>query len=211
MIVIMSNRPVFCTGAAKAGASNRDGSNGAAALLPALGAQKIGNTFVHLRKIAQHPLLVRSLYTESAVQEIAAVAHKRWVAHPAGLINKQPASFPPLDLVPAPMRIVNDPFHTTRSTAECPHLIFQCRGDFGGQATLAQVQAELSGYSDHQLHAFCSVSRNKRLQELVLPADKVCACLHAVSEQLAVCGGAAAATSAALSTSSLWALIYMRC
>ena len=60
--------------------------------------------------------------------------------------------------------------------AACPHLMFQCRGDFGGQAMLAQVQAELRGYSDHQLHAFCSASRNKRLQELVLPADKVCAC-----------------------------------
>ena len=47
------------------------------------------------------------------------------------------------------------------------------RGDFGGQATLAQVQAELSGYSDHELHAFCTASRNKRLQQLVLPADKV--------------------------------------
>jgi SWI/SNF-related matrix-associated actin-dependent regulator of chromatin subfamily A containing DEAD/H box 1 len=74
-----------CTGAAKAGASNRDGSNGAAALLPALGAQKIGNTFVHLRKIAQHPLLVRSLYTDSTLQEVAAIAHKRWVAHYAAV------------------------------------------------------------------------------------------------------------------------------
>ena len=71
----------FNAGGTKAAASDRDGSNGAAALLPALGAQKIGNTFVHLRKIAQHPLLVRSSYTDSTLQEIAAIAHKRWVAH----------------------------------------------------------------------------------------------------------------------------------
>jgi hypothetical protein len=55
------------------------------------------------------------------------------------------------------------------------HLDLRCRGDFGAQATLAQVQAELGGYSDHELHVFCSASRNKRLQQLVLPADKVCA------------------------------------
>lgn len=50
------------------------------------------------------------------------------------------------------------------------------RGDFGSTATLAQVQAELAGYSDHELHAFCRASRNKRLQELVLPTEKVRPC-----------------------------------
>lgn len=35
------------------------------------------------------------------------------------------------------------------------------------------MQSELAGYSDHELHAFCAASRNKRLQDLVLPAEKV--------------------------------------
>lgn len=70
----------FCSPAAPktaaAAASDRDGSNGAA-LLPALRAKKIGNIFVHLRKIAQHPMLVRSAYTDATLQEMAAIAHSR--------------------------------------------------------------------------------------------------------------------------------------
>lgn len=87
----------------------------------------------------------------------------------------------------------------------CPHFSLHCRGDFGGQATLAQVQAELSGYSDHQLHAFCSASRSKRLQELVLPADKVAACPYATP--VYCCDWRRSSCCLCwLSTSSLWAL-----
>lgn len=32
---------------------------------------------MHLRKVAQHPLLVRSWYTDAMVQDIAGIAHKR--------------------------------------------------------------------------------------------------------------------------------------
>lgn len=64
----------------KAGAAAKSG--GRPPLLPALGAKKVGNIFVHLRKVAQHPLLVRSAYTDATVQEIAAIAHKRCVSAP---------------------------------------------------------------------------------------------------------------------------------
>ena len=36
-----------------------------------LGAKRIKNLFVELRKIAQHPLLVRSRYTNEKLDEIA--------------------------------------------------------------------------------------------------------------------------------------------
>lgn len=49
---------------------------------------------MHLRKIAQHPLLVRSLYQDSTMREIAAIAHKRWVAQAAVLTIKQPVLDP---------------------------------------------------------------------------------------------------------------------
>lgn len=46
-------------------------------MLKQLGKQRIANVFVHLRKIAQHPLLVRDHYSEAQVQRIAATAYKR--------------------------------------------------------------------------------------------------------------------------------------
>ena len=42
-----------------------------------LGKSGISNKFVHLRKIAQHPLLVRNLYSDSRVQRLATVAYNR--------------------------------------------------------------------------------------------------------------------------------------
>lgn len=42
-----------------------------------LGKSGISNKFVHLRKIAQHPLLVRNLYSDSKVQRLATVAYNR--------------------------------------------------------------------------------------------------------------------------------------
>ena len=42
-----------------------------------LGARKINNIFVHLRKIAQHPLLVRSQYDDARLHRLADIAHRR--------------------------------------------------------------------------------------------------------------------------------------
>ncbi|KAL6776153.1 hypothetical protein ACKKBG_A20055 [Auxenochlorella protothecoides x Auxenochlorella symbiontica] len=42
-----------------------------------VGARKISHIFSHLRKIAQHPLLVRHHYDDARVEEIAALAHER--------------------------------------------------------------------------------------------------------------------------------------
>ena len=45
-----------------------------------LGKQRVNNLFTHLRKIAQHPLLVRNLYTEAQVERLVTIAHQRWVS-----------------------------------------------------------------------------------------------------------------------------------
>ncbi len=37
-------------------------------LLAKLGSQRVNNIFTHLRKVAQHPLLVRNLYTDEQVR-----------------------------------------------------------------------------------------------------------------------------------------------
>ncbi|KAK9819591.1 hypothetical protein WJX72_000080 [[Myrmecia] bisecta] len=44
-----------------------------------LGKQKINNMFTHLRKIAQHPLLVRHAFSDARVAEMARLAHARGV------------------------------------------------------------------------------------------------------------------------------------
>ena len=43
--------------------------------LRTLGAKKISHMFTHLRKIAQHPLLIRYHFSDDAVREIAAKAY----------------------------------------------------------------------------------------------------------------------------------------
>ena len=50
------------------------------AMVKQLGKQRINNMFTHLRKIAQHPLLVRNLYSDAQLQRLAATAHKRYVS-----------------------------------------------------------------------------------------------------------------------------------
>ena len=40
-------------------------------------AKKLGNHFTHLRKIAQHPLLVRRLYSDEQVVNMAKRAYSR--------------------------------------------------------------------------------------------------------------------------------------
>ncbi|KDD72906.1 SNF2 family domain-containing protein, partial [Helicosporidium sp. ATCC 50920] len=45
--------------------------------LRTLGAKRINHMFTHLRKIAQHPLLVRHRFDEARVDRVAALAHER--------------------------------------------------------------------------------------------------------------------------------------
>ncbi|GAX85084.1 hypothetical protein CEUSTIGMA_g12504.t1 [Chlamydomonas eustigma] len=56
-------------------------SSGAAAagpetnlLVAKLGSQRVNNIFTHLRKVAQHPLLVRNIYTDAQVDKMADIA-----------------------------------------------------------------------------------------------------------------------------------------
>jgi SWI/SNF-related matrix-associated actin-dependent regulator 1 of chromatin subfamily A len=40
-------------------------------LVAKLGSQRVNNIFTHLRKVAQHPLLVRNIYTDAQVHDSA--------------------------------------------------------------------------------------------------------------------------------------------
>ena len=42
-----------------------------------LGKQQVNSLFTHLRKIAQHPLLVRNLFSDAQVQSLVKIAHQR--------------------------------------------------------------------------------------------------------------------------------------
>lgn len=44
-----------------------------------LGKQQVNSLFTHLRKIAQHPLLVRNLFSDAQVQSLVKLAHQRQV------------------------------------------------------------------------------------------------------------------------------------
>lgn len=74
-------------GAAGTGGSGREGSvfsnrrsvaprtkDEAAQMVSKLGSQRINNIFTHLRKICQHPLLVRHHFNDDKVKEVAEVA-----------------------------------------------------------------------------------------------------------------------------------------
>ena len=61
-----------------AGPGKKAGSAGQA-VVKQLGKQRVNNLFTHLRKIAQHPLLVRNLYTEAQVERLVTIAHRRCV------------------------------------------------------------------------------------------------------------------------------------
>ena len=54
--------------------------SGGQAMLKQLGKQRVNNLFTHLRKIAQHPLLVRNLFTDAKVQHLVRIAHHRQVS-----------------------------------------------------------------------------------------------------------------------------------
>ena len=53
--------------------------SGGQAMVKQLGKQRVNNLFTHLRKIAQHPLLVRNLFTDAQVQHLVRIAHHRQV------------------------------------------------------------------------------------------------------------------------------------
>lgn len=57
------------------------------AVVKQLGKQRVNNLFTHLRKIAQHPLLVRNLYTEAQVERLVTIAHQRWVSSVCKLLQ----------------------------------------------------------------------------------------------------------------------------
>lgn len=68
-----------------ADAPGREGAQSLAAakkLVRKLGKQKVANLFTHLRKIAQHPLLVRRLFSDEAVAQMASLAHARYSRTP---------------------------------------------------------------------------------------------------------------------------------
>ncbi|KAL0034958.1 hypothetical protein WJX79_002584 [Trebouxia sp. C0005] len=47
------------------------------AVVKQLGKQQVDSLFTHLRKIAQHPLLVRNLFSDAQVQRLVSLAHQR--------------------------------------------------------------------------------------------------------------------------------------
>jgi len=49
----------------------------AAKAVKKLGQRKMGNAFVALRKIALHPLLARSLFTDTQLKQLAKLAYRR--------------------------------------------------------------------------------------------------------------------------------------
>ncbi|KAA6428197.1 MAG: SNF2 family DNA-dependent ATPase [Trebouxia sp. A1-2] len=60
---------------AKIGANDKEGQ----AVVKQLGKQQVDSLFTHLRKIAQHPLLVRNLFSDAQVQRLVSLAHQRQV------------------------------------------------------------------------------------------------------------------------------------
>ena len=64
--------------ATNAGQGRKTGPEGQA-IVKQLGKQQVNSLFTHLRKIAQHPLLVRNLFSDAQVQSLVKVAHQRQV------------------------------------------------------------------------------------------------------------------------------------
>jgi hypothetical protein len=56
---------------------NADAAAAAAKVMRKLGKAKAANMFAHMRKVAQHPLLVRRLFPDKQVAAIAKVAYSR--------------------------------------------------------------------------------------------------------------------------------------
>lgn len=70
----------YINASAGATASEPDGAAAAAKIVRKLGKAKAANMFAHLRKIAQHPLLVRRLFTDKQVVAIAKLAYSRSIS-----------------------------------------------------------------------------------------------------------------------------------
>ena len=69
-------------GTRAAGAAAQGGADAAAAaakVMRKLGKARAANMFAHLRKVAQHPLLVRQLFSDKQVAAIAKLAYGRSV------------------------------------------------------------------------------------------------------------------------------------
>ena len=64
-------------GAVASGRASKKQASPGRALVRRLGKAQVANVFTHLRKIAQHPLLVRRLFTDERVAEMAKLAHAR--------------------------------------------------------------------------------------------------------------------------------------
>lgn len=71
---------ICSAGATAAPAGRARQADPAKRLVRQLGAGQVANAFTQLRKIAQHPLLVRRLFSDAQVGEMAKLAHARYVS-----------------------------------------------------------------------------------------------------------------------------------
>ena len=150
-------------------------------LVSRLGSQRVNNIFTHLRKVAQHPLLVRNRYNDEQVGW--AGGRGRLGAVQAGTRSALrfitiSASSMWAELAPAAQfmtTLLHTPCHcvSAGSNSAAPYTPHPCPAAvlaqvqqiaeiasthrlFGGNCSLERVFKELSGYSDHQLHVFSS-------------------------------------------------------
>lgn len=156
-----------------------------AALVKKLGSQRINNIFTHLRKIAQHPLLVRHMYDDDKVSAMAAVAcrHKLF----GGICTMQRVSQELAGMSSLSTHQTSHVFNTVLSTKACckimsllpvsmtrhpvPHCLTrsiksQCQ-QHGMSPTFA-----CAGYSDYQLHSF-ALAHPQQLGQYVLDDSAV--------------------------------------
>jgi SWI/SNF-related matrix-associated actin-dependent regulator 1 of chromatin subfamily A len=110
----------WCTGrsaAAKLAVVGEAEAAAAEALLKRMSAAKVNSIFTHLRKLAQHPLLVRASYTDAKVAELARLAHQKCVSNLVAPLHTTRSLLQAL-LVPAEQQL------TTRSTISPPYAAF---------------------------------------------------------------------------------------
>ena len=120
---------------------------------------------MHLRKIALHPLLVRSSYSDARLTQMVKLAHSRCVFKSSCASTRSPKSgmlCPGLQLPTVSWPLLQ----TRRGVIAAPgrrrqaacRLLTGCRlcrtvfAGTSGATTLAKVRAELEGCSDHWLH-----------------------------------------------------------
>lgn len=150
-------------------------------LVSRLGSQRVNNIFTHLRKVAQHPLLVRNRYNDEQVGWAgdggrrgqcgrAGAVHScayPLVHWPCGLGWQRRRKLSQHCLTPPVIAWVQAPKNAAPYTPHpCPAAVLaqvqqiaeiaSTHRLFGGNCSLERVFKELSGYSDHQLHVFSS-------------------------------------------------------